>query len=98
MLFKLLAHEAARLVGNVRSGSPLGLPLVPRQTGSWNHADLDWLTAEVAHIGGDLAEIGVFRGAAFRRIAVLAAGQNKRAHAFDSFAGMNEPTPADGGS
>jgi len=98
MLLKLLAHEAARLLDNVRSGNPLDLPRVPRQSGSWNHADLEWIAAKVARVPGDFAEIGVFRGAAFRKVTTLAAEQGKRAHAFDSFTGMNEPTPADGGS
>ncbi len=53
---------------------------------------------KVARVPGDFAEIGVFRGAAFRKVTTLAAQQGKRAHAFDSFTGMNEPTPADGGS
>ena len=47
---------------------------------------------------GDFAEIGVFRGAAFRKVADLAANQGRYAHAFDSFVGMNEPSPADGTS
>lgn len=98
MLIKLLAREAARLVENVRSGNPLDLPLAPRRTGTWNHADLEWLAAKVENVPGDFAEIGVFQGAAFRKVAALAKQQGKRAHAFDSFAGMTEPTPHDGGS
>ncbi len=98
MLLKLLAHEAARLVQNVRSGNPFDLPLVPRQSGSWNHADLDWIAAKITSVPGDFAEIGVFRGAAFRKVVALAVQQGRRAHAFDSFSGMNDPTPADGGS
>lgn len=98
MLLKLLAHQAARLLENVRSGNPLNLPLVPRQTGSWNHVDLDWIATKVAAVPGDFAEIGVFRGAAFRKVAALAAQQGKRAHAFDSFKGMDDPTPADAGN
>ena len=85
-------------IANVRSGNPVDLPLVPRQTGTWNHADLEWIAAKVTQIPGDFAEIGVFQGAAFRKVAALAAQQNKRAHAFDSFTGMNEPTAFDGGS
>ena len=98
MLLKLLAHEATRFIANVRSGNPVDLPLVPRQTGTWNHADLEWIAAKVTQIPGDFAEIGVFQGAAFRKVAALAAQQRKRAHAFDSFTGMNEPTAFDGGS
>jgi hypothetical protein len=98
MLLKLLKREAARFVDKVRSGNPLDLPGVPRQSGSWNHADLEWLASKVSNVSGDFAEIGVFRGAAFRKVAALAGQQRKRAHAFDSFAGMNEPTPVDGPS
>ena len=98
MLLTLLKREAARFVDNVRNGNPFDLPRVQRRTGVWNHADLEWLAAKVADVPGDFAEIGVFRGDAFRRVATLAGQQRKRAHAFDSFAGMNEPTPADGGS
>ncbi len=97
MLLKLLAREAARLLENVRSGNPLDLPLVARQSGSWNHVDLEWIAKKVATVPGDFAEIGVFRGAAFRKVAALAAQQGRRAHAFDSFVGMNDPTPADDG-
>ena len=98
MLLKLLKREAARFVDNVRSGNPLDLPGVPRQSGSWNHADLEWLASKVSNVPGDFAEIGVFRGAAFRKVAALAGQQSKRAHAFDSFTGMNEPSPVDGPS
>jgi len=98
MLLKLLAHEAARFVDNVRNGNPFDLPRVERQSGAWNHADLEWIAAKAANVPGDFAEIGVFRGAAFRKVAALAKQQGKRAHAFDSFTGMNEPTPADDGS
>ena len=98
MLLTLLKREVARVVDNVRSGNPLDLPRVPRQTGTWNHADLEWLASKVSGVPGDFAEIGVFQGAAFRKVATLAEQQGRRAHAFDSFAGMNEPSPADAGS
>ena len=96
MLLTLLTREAARLVDNVRQGNPLDLPRVPRQTGTWNHVDLEWLASKVRGVPGDFAEIGVFRGAAFRKVAALAGQQGKRAHAFDSFAGMAEPSTVDG--
>ena len=96
MLLTLLKREAARLVANVRHGNPLDLPRVPRQSGTWNHADLEWLASKVRGVAGDFAEIGVFRGAAFRKVAALAGEQDKRAHAFDSFAGMAEPSTVDG--
>jgi hypothetical protein len=98
MLLSLLAREAARLLDNTMSGNPLDLPRLARESGTWNHTDLEWLAARVRDVPGDFAEIGVFRGAAFRKNAELAAQQRKLAHAFDSFAGMNDPTPADGGS
>ena len=91
-----LAREFVRLGRLLAAGNPLDLPAVERRHGSWNHADLEWLAPKVANVAGDFAEIGVFRGAAFRKVAELAAVQNKHAHAFDSFAGMDEPTAADG--
>jgi hypothetical protein len=96
MLLKRVAHHAVRLTSNAIKGNPLDLPRVVRRTGTWNHADLEWLASKVCLVAGDFAEIGVFRGAAFRKVATLAAQQGKRAHAFDSFIGMNEPTPEDG--
>ncbi len=98
MLLKLLARDAARLLANAVSGYPLDLPQVARRTGTWNHADIEWLAAKARNVPGDFAEIGVFRGAAFRKVADLAAQQGKAAHAFDSFIGMDEPSPADGAS
>ncbi len=91
-----LAREISRLARLIAAGNPLDLPDVPRRHGSWNHADIEWLAPKIANVAGDFAEIGVFRGAAFRKLAELAAAQNKHAHAFDSFAGMGEPTAADG--
>ncbi len=91
-----LARELTRLARRLADGNPRDLPAVERRHGSWHHADLEWLAPRVAAIAGDFAEIGVFRGAAFRRLATLAADQHKLAHAFDSFAGMAEPTAADG--
>ena len=98
MLLKLLAHEAARLVENLRSGHPLDLPLVRRRSGTWNHVDLEWIASKVVNVPGDFAEIGVFQGAAFRKVAALAGQQGKRAHAFDSFVGLNEPSSGDDAS
>ena len=45
---------------------------------------------------GDFAEIGVFRGATFKRLILFAQLLQKKAHAFDSFIGMNTPSTADG--
>ena len=91
-----LTRELTHLARRLADGNPPGLPAVERRHGSWHHADLEWLAPMVASIPGDFAEIGVFRGAAFRKVAALAAAQNKLAHAFDSFAGMDEPTAEDG--
>lgn len=62
-----------------------------RKTGSWNHDDLIDLADSVSNVKGDFAEIGVYKGAAFKKIIQLAQMQNKIAHAFDSFEGMNAP-------
>jgi hypothetical protein len=91
-----LARELSHIARRLTDGNPPDLPNVERRHGSWHHADLEWLAPKVATIAGDFGEIGVFRGAAFRKLATLAAAQNKLAHAFDSFAGMAEPTAADG--
>jgi len=54
--------------------------------------------AELAAITeGDFIEIGVFRGDSFQHIVRCAKKFNRMAHAFDSFAGMAEPGPQDGG-
>jgi O-methyltransferase len=96
MLLTFLAREASKLLGWIAGNNPADLPQVERRCGSWHHADIEWMANRVRNIPGDFAEIGVFRGAAFRRVAALAAQQGKRAHAFDSFVGMDEPTAADG--
>jgi len=97
MMLKRLAHSASRVLANSINGNPLDLPRVARQTGTWDHADIEWLASKVRTVAGDFAEIGVFRGAAFRKLATLASQQGKLAHAFDSFVGMNEPAAEDGG-
>jgi O-methyltransferase len=96
MLLKFLAREATRMLANAVSGNPLDLPQVARVTGSWHHADIEWLAAKARDVPGDFAEIGVFRGAAFCKVAELASIQGRHAHAFDSFFGMGEPSAADG--
>jgi len=96
MLLKLLAREAAKLLGRITSNNPVDLPQVERRHGSWHHADIEWMANQVRAVAGDFAEIGVFRGAAFRKLAALAAQQAKLAHAFDSFVGMDAPTAEDG--
>jgi O-methyltransferase len=67
-----------------------------RALGVWSHADLERMARLAQGIPGDFAEIGVFRGRAFQKVARLASAQNKTAHAFDSFVGMNDPGPWDG--
>lgn len=52
---------------------------------------------EVVHIPGDFAEIGVFQGALFKRLVAVAQVLRRKAHAFDSFVGMDEPSPRDFG-
>jgi hypothetical protein len=96
MLIKHVLGKAVQLLANAVSGNPHDLPRGERRTGSWNHSDIEWLASKVIGVPGDFAEIGVFRGAAFRKVADLASRQRKLAHAFDSFIGMNEPSPADG--
>jgi hypothetical protein len=98
MLLKSLARDAGKMLANAVHGNPLDLPNVARATGTWHHADIEWLAQRVCDVHGDFAEIGVFRGAAFRKVADLAARQGRYAHAFDSFVGMDEPSPADGNS
>jgi macrocin-O-methyltransferase TylF-like protien len=96
MFWKSLKSEVTRLF---RADAPREYgapPQVERRPGSWHHADLEWMAGRVAELAGDFAEIGVFRGAAFRKLAQLAHRQNKLAHAFDSFSGMAEPSVHDG--
>ncbi len=55
------------------------------------------LIARVCEVPGDFIEIGVFRGATFKRLSLLAHALGKMAHAFDSFEGMAPPTDMDFG-
>lgn len=66
-------------------------------TGILSDTTLELATELVAGVPGDFAEIGVFKGHAFRRFAAAARTQGKRVHAFDSFVGMNDPGPHDEG-
>lgn len=45
---------------------------------------------------GDFAEIGVWKGHTFARLARYARAQGRLLHAFDSFQGLAEPGPNDG--
>jgi O-methyltransferase len=94
MFIKLLRKElAGRLFGGAKPQLP---PDRERHHGSWHGADLEWMAKSVRNVPGDFAEIGVYRGAAFRRLAALAHEQSRIAHAFDSFHGMGDPGPEDG--
>lgn len=67
-----------------------------RTEGAWHSDRLkDWASA-VAHVPGDFAEIGVFKGRSFQHLAKLAMHYGRTAHAFDSFRGMADPGPRDG--
>lgn len=55
------------------------------------------LISRVVNVPGDFVEIGVFKGHTFKRLALLAHTLGRKAHAFDSFEGMAEPTPMDFG-
>ncbi|MCA8986474.1 MAG: class I SAM-dependent methyltransferase [Planctomycetaceae bacterium] len=52
---------------------------------------------ELIQVPGDFAEIGVFRGALFKRLVAVAQVLKRRVHGFDSFVGMAEPTQKDAG-
>ncbi len=52
---------------------------------------------ELINVPGDFAEVGVFQGALFKRIVAVAQVLHRKAHAFDSFVGMDEPTAMDAG-
>lgn len=92
MLSRLIRQIAQQLPGR-RNENP---PRVERRPGSWHPADIKWFAGLVAEVPGDFAEIGVFRGAAFRHVAALAYSQDRMAHAFDSFQGMAPPGVEDG--
>jgi O-methyltransferase len=59
--------------------------------------DLRKHTGAVSSLDGDFAEIGVLNGDTFKRLVPIATEQNKIAHGFDSFVGMDEPTDLDYG-
>lgn len=96
MLWKNLVSEIRRLRGARAAGVAPHPEGIQRRTGAWHHADLEWMARLVEGIAGDFSEIGVFRGAAFRKLAQLARDQGRTAHAFDSFTGMAEPGGQDG--
>ena len=53
------------------------------------------LAESVAHLPGDFAELGIWRGDTFAPLAELAGRTKRLCHAIDSFAGMSEPTVND---
>ena len=87
----MLRSVVKQVIVKLRQRNALAPPPVQRRTGSWHHDDLAWLASLVAELPGDFAEVGVFRGAAFRKLAELARLQARMAHAFDSFRGMAQP-------
>jgi Methyltransferase domain len=94
-LLRGLVADASRLL-TPRRRSEVSPPVVDRRHGSWHGADIEWMAGMVQGVAGDMAEIGVFRGNAFKVLAGQALRQNKTAHAFDSFVGMDDPSPDDG--
>jgi len=68
--------------------------------GNWHSLDrkftLNELLKLVAHLPGDLAEVGVYKGASAWLMCEATAGTTKTVHLFDSFEGLSEPLPVDG--
>jgi len=90
----VLGNLFKQIVHGLKPRNAGAAPVHERRAGSWHHEDLTWLAGLVAEVPGDFAEVGVFRGAAFRRVAALAYSQDRMAHAFDSFRGMAPPRVA----
>ncbi len=65
-------------------------------SGKLKQVDLN-IIADLLPKHGDLAEVGVLHGHLFNRLVALAKERQCKAHAFDSFEGMDVPTEADGG-
>lgn len=65
-------------------------------TGHLPDETLSRVMAQLKEIPGDYAEIGVYKGALFKRLVRLAHIHNRTAHAFDSFEGMDTPSKNDG--
>lgn len=57
---------------------------------------LDWLIEAVLPVSGDFCEFGVYQGTTFRRLLEHAKRAGRKAYAFDSFLGMDEPGEHDG--
>ena len=88
MLWKSLVSEFRRLRAE-RRFSELPQRPVDIERRVWHHADVEWMAGLAEGIPGDFSEIGVFNGAAFRKLVQLA-------RAFDSFSGTAEPGVQDG--
>jgi len=65
-------------------------------TGILSNNALKQMIKMITDVPGDFAEIGVFRGATFKRLLLFAQIMHRHAHAFDSFIGMNQPGEKDG--
>lgn len=67
---------------------------------NWHSLDRKYVVRElltqVAHLEGDLAECGVFRGATAYLLCEATRGTGKHVHLFDSFAGLSRPEAGDG--
>jgi ABC-type polysaccharide/polyol phosphate transport system ATPase subunit len=68
--------------------------------GNWHSLDRKFALKEllklVVHLPGDLAEVGVYKGASAWLMCEATAGTTKTVHLFDSFEGLSEPLPVDG--
>lgn len=68
--------------------------------GNWHSLDrkytLDQLLKLVAHLDGDAAECGTYKGATAYRICLALGKSGKIAHLFDSFEGLSTPGEQDG--
>ena len=94
MLVRFLRDHALPILRGSRSNADP--PNVQRKSGHWHPQDTEWLARIARDVPGDFAEIGVFRGENFKVLVTQAAKQHKLAHAFDSFVGMDDPSPEDG--
>jgi hypothetical protein len=71
-------------------------PNVERVKGRWAPEDVQSFSELVCDVQGDFAEIGVAQGKTFKSVVGWSLGQNRMAHAIDSFRGMAEPREEDG--
>lgn len=69
--------------------------------GNWHSLDrkytLNELLKQVQHIGGDIAECGAYKGVSALLMCQALTGSPSLVHLFDSFEGLAEPLPIDGG-